>query len=241
MTYEIAGFGSRFLAALIDHLLLLVAFTLLGLLLAFVSSLSPTIPIGPQETVVILLGSTSFLFLGYFILFEMLWNGQTPGKRQAGIRVIRDNGTPITLTESLLRNILRVVDLLPFYYGIGLISTLLSRQSKRVGDYVAGTVVVKERASEEPVLLVAVRPAHDQILSTLVPLLAHLGPRETTAVEQFIERRDALNPAARSTLARQIAAAVQSKLPSIPAGIPDDPEAFLDLVYAALVKRREKL
>ncbi|MCX7599859.1 MAG: RDD family protein [Armatimonadetes bacterium] len=241
VSHEIAGFGSRFLAALMDHLILFAAFTFLGVLLAFMSSFAPGIPLGPQELLVIFLSGAGLFFLAYFILFEMFWNGQTPGKRQASIRVIRDNGTPLTLTESLLRNIVRLVDLLPFYYGVGLISMLLSREGKRLGDYVAGTVVIKERGSEESVPLVPAQLAQDGLLATLVPLLTGLSARETAAVEQFIERRDALDPAIRSTLARQITAAVQSALPSLPANIPDDPEAFLELVYAALLKRREKL
>lgn len=241
VSYEIAGFGSRFLAALMDHILLLAIFSLLGVLLAFLTSLSPTLPVGPQELLVTFLGGSGLLFLGYFIFFEMLWNGQTPGKRQAGIRVIRDNGTPITLTESLLRNLVRVVDLLPFYYGVGLVSTLLSRQGKRLGDYAAGTLVVKEHTSDEPVPAAVASTARDDALAALLPLLARLGARETAAVEQFVERRDALDPAVRATLARQITAAVQSALPSLPPHVPDDPETFLEFVYAALLRSREKL
>jgi len=241
VSYEIAGFGSRFLAALMDHIIQLAVLAVLGVILAALASLSPKIPFGAQEVLVVLLAGIGLIFIGYFVLFEMLWNGQTPGKRQAGLRVIRDNGTPITLTESLLRNVIRLVDLLPFYYGLGILSMLLSRQSKRLGDYAAGTVVVKEHATEEPVPDAAPGPAQDETLATLVPLLARLDAREATAVEQFIERRDALDPAVRRSLAQEIAAAVQKALVFLPAGIPDDPEAFLALVYAALVKRRQRL
>lgn len=224
-----------------DHILLLAIFSILGVLLAFLASLFPTVPVGARELLVLFLGGSVFLFLGYFVFFEMLWNGQTPGKRQAGIRVIRDNGTPVTFTESLLRNLVRLVDLLPFYYGIGLVSTLLSRQGKRLGDYVAGTVVVKEHTSDEPVPAAVASTARDHALAAILPLLPRLGARDIAAVEQFVERRDALDPAVRATLARQIAAAVQSALPTLPPSVPDDPETFLEFVYAALLRSREKL
>src|SRR5215510_11634669 len=86
------------------------------------------------------------LFWGYYIFFEMLWNGQTPGKRWVGLRVIRTDGTPITLSESFIRNLTRLVDFLPAAYGIGIISMFLDKQSRRLGDLAAGTLVVHDRA-----------------------------------------------------------------------------------------------
>ena len=76
----------------------------------------------------------------------MLWNGQSPGKRWVGLRVIRSNGTPITLSESLIRNLARLVDLLPAAYGIGIITMFIDQQSRRLGDLAAGTLVVYDRA-----------------------------------------------------------------------------------------------
>ncbi len=86
----------------------------------------------------------AFFFLEWFypVLFEVYWQGETPGKRMLGIRTLNDNGTPIGWSASLVRNLLRAVDFLPFFYAFGLISTLVTRNFKRLGDLAAGTLVV---------------------------------------------------------------------------------------------------
>src|SRR5277367_1415113 len=91
------------------------------------------------------------VYFGYFAIFEVLWNGQTPGKKKEGLRVIKDSGRPISPAEAIGRNLMRIVDQLPFLYALGICSVLLSRQNKRLGDFVAGTIVVHEKSlrSEE--------------------------------------------------------------------------------------------
>jgi uncharacterized RDD family membrane protein YckC len=79
---------------------------------------------------------------GYPILFEVLWRGQTPGKRSANLRVLHEDGTPIQWRASVARNLLRAVDFLPFLYGFAVVSMMLSRDFKRLGDHAAGTIVV---------------------------------------------------------------------------------------------------
>ena len=93
------------------------------------------------------------LYWGYFALFEAFWNGQTPGKRLVKIRVIKDSGRHITLFEALARNLVRVVDMIPpNFYLVGLLSMLCNKQQKRLGDFVAGTIVIHERTSQQPML-----------------------------------------------------------------------------------------
>jgi hypothetical protein len=93
-----------------------------------------------------ILGFLAFLILwGYYIFFEMRWSGQTPGKQRVGIRVIRVDGTPISLTESLIRNLIRLIDFLPISYGVGVVTMFISSQSRRLGDLAAGTIVVWEQ------------------------------------------------------------------------------------------------
>lgn len=93
------------------------------------------------------LGLISFVILwGYFILFETVWNGQTPGKRVMKLRVIRVDGTPITLVEALIRNLARLIDFLPVTYGIGIVTMFINSQSRRLGDLAAGTLVVFDRS-----------------------------------------------------------------------------------------------
>ena len=99
-------------------------------------------------------GLVSFaLYNGYFILLEWLLNGQTPGKRLLHIRVIKQGGYALRFFDTLLRNLLRVIDFLPLFYGVGLTSLLLTRDSQRVGDLVAGTLVVYQEPVETDSLL----------------------------------------------------------------------------------------
>ena len=93
------------------------------------------------------------LYNGYFILFEWLLNGQTPGKRLLHIRVIKQGGYALRFFDTLLRNLLRVVDFLPLFYGVGLTSLLLTRDSQRLGDLVAGTLVVYQEPVQTESLL----------------------------------------------------------------------------------------
>jgi uncharacterized RDD family membrane protein YckC len=92
------------------------------------------------------------LIWGYFSLFEGLWHGQTPGKRWMKLRVIKDSGRAITLFEAMARNLLRVVDAFPSMYLVGVIAMLCNKSQKRLGDMVAGTIVVHERTDEQPLM-----------------------------------------------------------------------------------------
>jgi uncharacterized RDD family membrane protein YckC len=83
---------------------------------------------------------------GYFVIFEMIWNGQSPGKRIAKLRVVRMDGSPIGFIESVIRNLIRFIDMIPSGYAVGIITMFLNRQSRRLGDLAAGTIVVKDRA-----------------------------------------------------------------------------------------------
>ena len=144
LTLELAGLGSRFIALAIDLLLqgvlLIFGFTLLAMLS------SPLSLAGLQWLTEVLSIIYGFLvFFGYFIFFETLWNGQTIGKRAAGLRVVREGGYPITFFAAATRNLIRIADFLPLNYGIGALCVFLSPQYKRLGDLVAGTVVIKER------------------------------------------------------------------------------------------------
>src|SRR5207302_5607161 len=89
------------------------------------------------------------IYWGYFATFEALWNGQTPGKRWAGIRVIKETGRPINAFEAISRNLVRVIDFFPGFYGVGVLTMLLNAKNRRLGDYVAGTLVVHETSDRE--------------------------------------------------------------------------------------------
>ena len=241
-SYEIAGIGSRFIAAFMDYLLQTVAMALFAIALAAALSAFPALGERSAAITVVVVSATTFIYLGYFIVFEMIWNGQSPGKRAAGIRVIRNNGTPITITESLIRNLLRVVDFLPVAYGVGILSILLSKQSKRIGDFAAGTVVVRESSTGEEIEeLPAVRVGEGQVEIAL-PYLAQLSEEDLTAIQRFMERRDELDPRLRREMAMKIAAIIADRLGGqLPASLPQDPEALVEVFYAASVRRQQNI
>lgn len=209
LEYAIAGLGSRFLAILADTAIqfvlaffVLIAGSIIGIGVAAFGGL------GPQWVVAIIFILLFLLNSGYFALFEIFWNGQTPGKRYAQVRVIKDDGRPIGAYEAIVRNALRLVDMLPAMYGIGLISIFFSRQSKRLGDFVAGTVVVHEKTLE------GVRPyAETKTDETLPPIDASkVTLEEVQLIETFLNRRDSLEPAVRTTMAAQIANRLADKM-----------------------------
>jgi uncharacterized RDD family membrane protein YckC len=147
---ETAGLGSRFGAALIDMtiqgfvimLLLLFANWMSGYVLPLIKEWSAW-GRALGGAFLILIGVT--ITHGYYFLFEWLWDGQTPGKRWLGLRVVQTSGMPITAWESLTRNLLRTVDFLPGLYGAGALVALINPLNRRIGDMVAGTVVARER------------------------------------------------------------------------------------------------
>src|SRR6202011_5280453 len=159
LRFPIAGIGSRFLAILTDSVIQGATLFFLFLGFALIVSAAPKIPgaaaVSDTGAKWFVAGVVLFYFLlywGYYSLFEALWNGQTPGKRLLKIRVIKDSGRQITLFEALARNLLRVIDMLPSFYLVGVITMLCNREQKRLGDLVAGTIVVHERSNEQPLM-----------------------------------------------------------------------------------------
>ena len=152
----LAGIGSRFIALLVDSLIWLAGFLVIVMLLAiFVQSSTPastpaSSDIPEQWAVALVIFIIFLLNWGYFTLFEAFWNGRTPGKRVARIRVIQRSGRAIGLFESMARNLVRYVDQFPFCYAVGVIAIFASRQHQRLGDMAAGTLVVRDRVQEAP-------------------------------------------------------------------------------------------
>jgi uncharacterized RDD family membrane protein YckC len=226
LEFEIAGIGSRFLAMAIDTLIQAAAAVFVGLAgaLLFFAVLSAHQPSTLWIAAISIL-CFFVLFYGYFAIFEAIWNGQTPGKRSVGIRVIKDSGRPITPAESVARNLLRIVDQLPTLYATGIVSILLSKQNKRLGDFVAGTIVVRENS------LAKSRPVWQ---ASPVAVNVTYGSERLTAedfalVEAFLNRRSELDPYVRYQMAAQIAAKIQPKL-TIPANELPSPEKLLEAI-----------
>jgi len=217
----LAGIGSRFLALAIDTLIQFFLYAIGAIIFVFLiplGSLSiPWIPatMGPAIGVFFLF----CVYWGYFAIFEVIWKGQTPGKRYAGIRVIKESGGPINAFEAIGRNLMRAVDGLPGMYGVGLVCMMLNKQNRRLGDFVAGTIVVHEKFTGE------VKPTwdtakHDPSAS---PEIAKATADELVLIETYLHRRLDLDPAVRIQTALQIAQRMADKT-----GLRPDPGQHVD-------------
>jgi uncharacterized RDD family membrane protein YckC len=189
LEYELAGPGSRFMALFIDLIIQFAAifviaiFIAIGMLMAGVALSSfRSAPTWMQALAVILMFSVQW---GYFALFEILWKGQTPGKRQAGIRIISETGREATVYEALARNLLRFVDALPGPYAVGAVVMFLSPQSKRIGDYVAGTVVVHDSKTEDDAIFP--NTSNEDVEEGIN--FAALSTADLEIIETFLQRR----------------------------------------------------
>lgn len=234
--YEVAGIGSRFIGALIDTVLLTLALIAITLLLLLVLGLTNDLGrIGRRELlgegaswagglVIALYALLNFgLTWGYYLIFELIWNGQTPGKRAAGIRVLRTDGNAAGAIEIAIRNLVRIVDFLPFGYALGLMVMFFNRQARRLGDFAAGTLVVKERRD---ITLASLRPAGAVATTTgeagtdrapeTLPSLRALSAADYDLIEEALERRrrGMLDEALLARLAGAIAAKIACPAPA---------------------------
>lgn len=245
--YDIAGIGSRFLAAILDSLLILllqilVVFVIGGALLSDLLEKTLGISTSLLNALGILL---SFVILwGYYICFEMIWNGQSPGKRVIGLRVVREGGRPITFVSAAIRNLIRIIDFLPMLYGIGVVVMFIDRRARRLGDLTAGTLVVKERRMVTLESLTAPNPMSPLLhpgpsaRQVTLPNIHMLTDQDYTIVQEFLQRRAQLGRDARLRLGVQLAESLQTRL-----GLPKDGdvENFLQYVVAEyqLFKRQQ--
>src|SRR5882672_4153563 len=236
---ELAGIGSRMAATVCDAGVLTLAYLLLGLAIQLLPTPASGDANGPWSTLgaIVLILTAFLLFWGYFLLFEALNNGRTPGKRLMGIRVVMDTGHPLTFTAAAVRNLVRIVDMQPlFTYQVGLGFVLFHRQNKRLGDIVAGTVVVRDR------------PEHLQLASAPAdrarePEMLEAGPPELAdeefrLLDQLLERLEGLEGAVRHRLTAELVARFAPRFPRRDA----DHETFLVRLHGGeLAKRRGRL
>jgi len=218
VTYEPAAVGSRGLAVFVDHLLqaLIAIVGLLAMSMAAfgVGSLGDVF----RKNVPFWLAAASLVwtfsvFWGYFAAFEILWAGQTPGKRLVGLRVMRDGGFPVDPISVLIRNIVRLADMLPPVYGAGIVSMFANRQCKRLGDWAAGTVVVKERRYPlpSPFFLGDPSPTVARFLQ-IVPRAPELSTQDYQLLRRFVERRHSMAVPVQAHVALRLAEQILPKL-----------------------------
>ena len=240
----LAGIGSRFIAILVDYLIWGVALFLLGVAAAIiVPALNVFDGVSANWAIGILVLIFFLLQWGYFALFEAFGNGRTPGKRVARIRVIHQSGRGINFVEALARNLVRFIDALPSFYAVGLVVIFLSRRHQRLGDMVAGTLVVRDRETETPAwggvgtrTFTApaltpespIPPPHLRV-ALPAPALAKLSAADLEVLEGFFARRLDMDLTTRGALAARIASALSAKSGlAIPAGT--SVETFLEAV-----------
>ncbi len=221
ISYELAGPGSRLMASILDHVILylmMVAVALGALAVGLHTDLRKL----PMVAILLLVGGFFLFHIIYFGLFEVLWDGQTPGKRAAGIRVMRDDGTPASTIDIITRNAVRLIDYLPYLYFVGGVASFAHRQSKRLGDMAAGTVVVKVREGALPTTIPATptvaaptgptMAVPEDLAQVLAPSVARVTHDEFAAIRRFLGRRFDLAPGVRQQMALQILSVVHPKL-----------------------------
>lgn len=221
----LAGLGSRFTAGLLD--LTIEVAVLIALLILF-----GAIGFEGGVAIAIFLVAVFLVLFGYFVLFEVLNRGRTPGKVAVGLRVVRMDGGPVTFVPSAVRNLLRLVDgwdlLTLVLCPVGIAAVVATAHSQRLGDLAAGTVVTRERLPRAPDL--APRSTYQLDLDALAWDTSAVTPQELSTVRQFLGRRFTLAPNARVHLASDLAVRLRPKVTGADPGWPD--EAFLEALVA---------
>lgn len=250
LEFAVAGIGSRFVAVLIDHLIMVGLFLVLTVMWGFLaSSVASRINLLGKWILALFIALNFVLYWGYFTLFEAFWRGQTPGKHIMKLRVIKDSGRQITLFEAMSRNLLRMIDALPGFYLAGVISMLCTKRHQRLGDLAAGTIVVHERSDEQPLLIergTSIMPAqaaagYDPLNSAVAAqsagilpadAVAKLRPDDLMLIESFFARALDLSLKTRAEIAGRIAAQMAAKMNvAVPEG---NPERFLEAIAYAM-------
>lgn len=239
LEFRLAGIGNRALGLFVDYNILaglLIGLILLWLLVVqeltrWLDQLAVDYSAIADWFVAIALLSLFAVFVGYFVFFETLWQGQTPGKRIAKIRVICDDGRPIRLGQATLRALLRPVDDL---FSLGVILIIVGKREKRLGDWVAGTLVVQEIAPTVKVPFVPSEQAQT-VANQLMELadVSRLLPDDFAVIRAYLQRRSLLDAKARSQLSLQLARQAKQAidLQELPSDL--SPDLFLEAIYLA--------
>jgi uncharacterized RDD family membrane protein YckC len=215
----LAGIGSRFIAGAVDYTLQLIVIVAMAVILQ---------PSAGAAAAVFTSASFALIFF-YDVLFEVLGGGRTPGKRLNGLRVVRSGGRPITFSRSALRNILRLIDILPGVYAIGMTVIFITPGNQRVGDLAAGTHVIRERHGDRAKVGQSFVPPVDPEAARTWDVTA-ISADEVATVRAFLERRPQLRAESRQAIAGELASRLRTRVGGAPADVGD--ERFLELLVA---------
>jgi uncharacterized RDD family membrane protein YckC len=234
---EIAGFGTRCLAAIFDYIIIFVI-----LIVVYWLAFRAAYPFGTDITnaFLIFIIILFLLMTFYHLLFELFWNGQTPGKRFIRLRVVQANGLPLTATGALIRNLVRLFDFFPVFYGIGLIVMFASSKTQRLGDLAAGTIVIRERGDLKLTTIREDFRVNYLYVKPIEPIPSHiqvdrLDQQDRRMVIDFLQRRfdmqDRINLG--RLIARRIATKMEYAISSSEISYGNSAEIFLERVARA--------
>ncbi|MGF9917354.1 RDD family protein [Paenibacillus ehimensis] len=221
LQFRTAGIGSRTAAQLVDNLLLLIAFGAISLLIGLILML---LDIGLDDALgeyaAAFLIVLSFLLIGgYYALTEYYMGGQTFGKKWLGLRVIQENGQPVTLLSAIIRNFFRLIDFLPSFYFVGMLWMFFHPMDKRLGDLAAGTLVIRDLQHERLHLrkrtqkwLAKHRIRLPYELKLSEAFRRRIEREDWLLLSTFVERLPSLDKFKREELARQVAERLGTKL-----------------------------
>lgn len=231
---ELAGLGSRIWAAFIDMALVYLMILLVVIVALVAAAVIEGLELSQdakQNVYLYLAGITiltvSAVQIGYFILFEKLWQGQTPGKRIAQIRVIEANGQPVNWPSVILRNLIRFVDM--GLLMIGVVVMIFDKNERRLGDLLGGTLVIRERQPELSARNLRISIS-DQPTSSFVDI-GQITPDEYHLLVSFLRRRFQMETGSRAALAKQMEEYYRTKLNPEYKG--ESAENFLERLYLA--------
>jgi uncharacterized RDD family membrane protein YckC len=254
LEFAVAGIGSRFVAVMLDHLIQIGVLLLMFMASAFLfGAIANRTNIMGKWFIAVFIALDFLVIWGYFTLFEAFWNGQTPGKHVMKLRVIKDSGRQVTFFEALSRNLLRFVDYMPALYLVGVITMLCTKRHQRLGDLAAGTIVVHERADEQPLLIgrgsvilpvggvqaFNTAPANfsaQSVAALPADAVARLGPDDLLLIETFFARALDLSLSTRAEIATKIANQIAAKMSGDAVAVPPagNPERFLESIAYAM-------
>jgi uncharacterized RDD family membrane protein YckC len=213
LRFQLAGAGNRGFAAIVDFLVAFILTFALGYAFQLLAEQDPSF-VNWEGWAVFAELLIAWL---YFVLLEWLWNGQTLGKRIFGLRVISEDGEPARFVAVIVRNLVRVVDFLPLFYGLGLVTLIASPRSQRLGDYAGGTFVVRAprpRRDWSALRTRSTRTAAARPVASAkdAPALRVLPGEAQRLVREFVLREEKLTPSARAALAKQLAERIRPLL-----------------------------
>lgn len=235
---EVAGLGSRFMAKMLDLLvqsLLFVVTLILILLIVGVLGEFPAIRQMGSYVMIILAAGIYLFVIGWNVYYEVRHNGQTPGKRWTGIRVVRETGGPVDFRSSAIRNLLAIADFIPVVFLLGSFLVVVTKRAQRLGDMAAATLVIRERQNHpggEPIG--RVEALADDALRFLDDQLKRCTPDDRRVLREFFRRFPKLDEHAREMLAEKLTRQFAHRL-QVPNDVEEtEPVTFLASLYRDL-------